>query len=794
MARDVGKIKTNQNTQLVEAWHGMPDGLFALDLTNGDLIANPACSAILDCIPEELPPTLAAWMDRVHPDDREIVLAAIAAYDRGGSGHAIHVRIQTKAGEWRAVLCRGQALQSDAAGRPLRIAGTLLDLTDHRWVHPVLGPREETWRSVIDAMPDGVAVYEMLYAPDGTPQDYRLLAANAAAARYAGAPQDPVGRTGADLSGLSPPPSLELYDRAARRGDAAEYETGGPHSKQVRVSVFPAGEGRFATVMRDVTDRHTADMAFHQRIEHLEMGWHIAQELLQERQLATVADRIVRAAIELTQAGSATLLLWDTADQLLRTCAWCGSGPWRQDGVFRLGESVAGVAAEHRRAVLDNDARRSRYAHPFFSNQSSATAMLAEPLMQGDRLLGVLMCDNEGTGRPFTASECDALAILSALAARVLVFAEADAVRAETDRRRAGRDTLRALGDMADGVAHDLNNRLAAIVGFVELLKLRGHDPDENLHRLDSAVTDAVAVVRRFQMFARQRSTGPLAVVDLRAAIDAALQDARGRWKELDERQRTIAVQCVVDDLPAVLGDVPGIREVLANVIANAVEAMPEGGSLTFAGGAASAEAVILHISDTGIGMSEGVRQKAFEPFFTTKGGRGSGLGLAIAYGVMERLGGHIDIASTPGRGTTVTLQFQQAPMSASAERSLAQRISPADDNAVLFVAAGPDARASRANLLRAAGLTVIAASDVSAALVALGTTKVAVVLVDASQRTAVQALKSAHPRIPVVLLSRLDTGAVTGVRPAGVDRVISTSAPLEDVLCTIRELAVHPR
>jgi signal transduction histidine kinase len=118
-------------------------------------------------------------------------------------------------------------------------------------------------------------------------------------------------------------------------------------------------------------------------------------------------------------------------------------------------------------------------------------------------------------------------------------------------------------------------------------------------------------------------------------------------------------VETPADALPPILGHAPEIREVLANLIFNAVDAMPEGGTLSFAG-TVHADGVLLAVRDTGRGIADEIRHRIFEPFFTTKGLRGGGLGLSVAYGIMARHGGNVSVASVPDQGTTVTLRFQR--------------------------------------------------------------------------------------------------------------------------------------
>jgi signal transduction histidine kinase len=123
-----------------------------------------------------------------------------------------------------------------------------------------------------------------------------------------------------------------------------------------------------------------------------------------------------------------------------------------------------------------------------------------------------------------------------------------------------------------------------------------------------------------------------------------------------------------VENLPRVQGNPAEIREVLSNLILNAVDAMSSGGRLTITGftepsatGSEAARWVNLTVTDTGAGMTEEIRRRIFEPFFTTKGAQGTGLGLTVVYGIMERHGGKVAVDSRPGQGTTFTLWFLRA-------------------------------------------------------------------------------------------------------------------------------------
>jgi len=219
-------------------------------------------------------------------------------------------------------------------------------------------------------------------------------------------------------------------------------------------------------------------------------------------------------------------------------------------------------------------------------------------------------------------------------------------------------EKLRALGEMASGVAHDFNNALAAILGNTQLLLYTAKDEGlkESLKVIEKVARDSAQTVRRLQDFTRKSVHRELFKLNVNAIIQDAIEITKPKWK--DEAQgRGILIETVTnfDEVSMVLGNTSEMREVIANMIFNAIEAMPEGGKIeirTFQ----RKRNVYIQISDTGIGMTEEVRKKVFEPFFTTKPFSNTGLGLSMSYGIIKRFGGEIEVESKVGKGTTFTI------------------------------------------------------------------------------------------------------------------------------------------
>lgn len=221
-------------------------------------------------------------------------------------------------------------------------------------------------------------------------------------------------------------------------------------------------------------------------------------------------------------------------------------------------------------------------------------------------------------------------------------------------------EKMSALGQLASGVAHDFNNTLAGILGRAELMLKKANDPEveRGLNIIIKAAGDGAHTVKRIQDFARQRRDHDFVSV----AVDQLLMDVneitRPRWKDRAQANNVhINLNLQINSDAAIMGDASELREVLVNMVFNAVDAMPEGGRLTL-----SAEQrdgfVQISVSDTGIGMTQEVRSRIFDPFFTTKGNAGMGLGLAVCYGIIQRHQGSIEVESEVGHGATFRIKL----------------------------------------------------------------------------------------------------------------------------------------
>jgi len=221
-------------------------------------------------------------------------------------------------------------------------------------------------------------------------------------------------------------------------------------------------------------------------------------------------------------------------------------------------------------------------------------------------------------------------------------------------------EKLSALGELASGVAHDFNNTLAGILGRAQLM-LRTDDPEKLMRGLQVIIKtaeDGAKTVKRIQDFARQRRDHDFAPVSVDQLLFDVGEMTRPRWKEHAEANNIyIHLNLHINSNSLVRGDESELREVLVNMVFNAVDAMPEGGTLTLATHE-TAEHIVVSVSDTGCGMTPEVRSRIFDPFFTTKGKAGNGLGLAVSYGIIHRHEGEIEVETEAGRGATFKIKL----------------------------------------------------------------------------------------------------------------------------------------
>jgi signal transduction histidine kinase len=310
------------------------------------------------------------------------------------------------------------------------------------------------------------------------------------------------------------------------------------------------------------------------------------------------------------------------------------------------------------------------------------------------------------------------LALVHDVTQQALAAAELEQARAAMARQ----EHLRALGEMSSGIAHDLNNTLNAMRLRLEMLQrdpelVQRHAP--HLRALIQIVSDAGTRVRHLQEFSRQRFEPSQEESNLGDIIQAATELARDNLEpRAKNKGAKIHIVNEVPALPTVNGEPADLRYVFLNLLLNARDAMPQGGTI-FLRGALQGTQVAITVEDEGTGIPEAHLGALFRPFFTTKGNKGTGLGLSMAYGVVSRAGGTITAGNRPQGGAIFTLTFPlyQALLEAPLTQAPPLEVLPHLKGRVLLIDDDAGSREALVAALESLGVSVDTEADGTAAL-----------------------------------------------------------------------------
>jgi CheY-like chemotaxis protein/nitrogen-specific signal transduction histidine kinase len=375
-----------------------------------------------------------------------------------------------------------------------------------------------------------------------------------------------------------------------------------------------------------------------------------------------------------------------------------------------------------------------------------------------------------------------------------------EAKQAEQQREAmAQSEKLRALGQMATGIAHDLNQSLMLVASYTDLARQAlVHDPPDLADLADLLMTTSQAAldggetVKRLLLFTRAAPEPKTQAVDLGDILRDAARLTAPRWRDAAQAEgRPIDLQIEVDGTPTVQGSRAQLRELMTNLIFNAVDALPTGGAIRLKVVVEGGQAII-DVADSGVGMSAEVQERVFEPFFTTKGEAGTGLGLAMVFRIVEQHGGHIEVRSVPGEGTTFSITFPVVEVSAEAESppKPVLQLEPPRALRILIVDDEPMMTKAVARMLQPSGHVVSVAGSGEEALEKLAEQTFDVVVSDVGMGTGMngwelaQEVKCRWPGLRFLLATgwgaALDPGEA---RTRGVEAVLNKPYQLADLL-----------
>ena len=464
-------------------------------------------------------------------------------------------------------------------------------------------------------------------------------------------------------------------------------------------------------ILWDITDRKLAEQRLRTQMERLGLLDQVTRAIGERQDPRSIFQVAIRTLEDSLPIDFGCVCLYDAvAETLTVTCVGVRSSPlamelaMEENALVDIDQSgMSGCVRGH--LIYESDL--SHVDFPFIRRLARAGlhAVVSAPLLVESQVFGILVVARRDA-HGFSSGECEFLRQLSehvALAAQqAQIYAalrQAYEDLRHTQQSAMQHERLRALGQMASGIAHDINNALSPVALYTEALLER--EPNlsvrtrEYLETTQRAIDDVAHTVGRMREFSRQREPQlVLAPVDLNLLVQQVLDLTRARWSDMPQQQGiVIRMETDLDpDLPVVSGVESEIREALTNLIFNAVDAMPSGGTLTLrtkAAGRASGKAlsrrVHVQVEDTGVGMDEETRRRCLEPFFTTKGERGTGLGLAMVYGIAQRQNADLEMESEIGKGTTVRLNFP-LPLASPVSPSLLANTSPTPNRLRILV------------------------------------------------------------------------------------------------------------
>lgn len=470
-----------------------------------------------------------------------------------------------------------------------------------------------------------------------------------------------------------------MNERVARRFETY-YES---YKMWLEVNAYPHEDG-IAIFYTDITEPKKAELKLASQLARLALLSHITRSIGERMDLKSIFQVVIRSLEDQLPVDFGCIGLINEENNAFKLKS-VGSKSLQLSEVFGDFEQIVINIQENKleknlSGKLIYEPELKETALPFFLQLGmiGMDSVVVAPLSLENHVFGCLICARKESNG-FSSGDCEFLLQLSehvALAANQAQLHEA-LHKAYNDLKQTQQtvlqqERLRALGQMASGIAHDINNAISPVSLYAESLLETEHNLSEKgrnyLKIIQQATDDVASTVGRMKEFYRKREPQLLLYeVDLNSLVNQVIELTRAKWFNMP-RQKGIVIEIHADltSKARVMGVESEIREALTNLVFNAVDAMPEGGTLTFRSRdlktsidpAIEMNYASLEVIDTGIGMDEETRAKCLEPFYTTKGERGTGLGLAMVYGVIQRHGADINLTSAPGKGTTIQIRF----------------------------------------------------------------------------------------------------------------------------------------
>lgn len=590
----------------------------------------------------------------------------------------------------------------------------------------------------------------LIYAKDN---EGRFLRVNRRFAELMGQPRrELLGKTDADLFPTELAEAYRSVDQrvmATRQAIVEEEETRFDGQSQTYLSSKAPLIGEdgasigIVGISTDITPQKQIEARLARKIQRLKLLDELTRAIARRQDIASIFQAAVVAVEEQFNADLAAIALVTSSSDLVEI-AHLGPSTHRKREAFGLniGRQIRATDNPVRECLtnralvhVDGQAEHVRPGTPRFVNQMESICLV--PILVDDAPYGVLIAARE-TSAPFDPVECRflmqltdhiGLSVQQSIMLKTLQQTVEDLKMSQASA--VARERLAAIGQMASGIAHDLNNALTPISIHTQALRESARElPPEiqsYLRMVDRVMGDMSATIARMRDFYRPDNAElERTATDLCALVSDVVELTRARWSDMPMQHGVvIGVETEFEPgLPPALIDAASIRDALTNLILNAVDAMPTGGMIFVRAHRQPSkdpeahERILLEVADTGHGMDAETRAHCLDAFFTTKGDRGTGLGLAMVVGAARRHGEELVIESEPGQGTTMRMSLpvaNVAPVAPSRTRKPAASGSSRAGLRILIVDDDPEVLNSTADYLRIIGFDVIAAEGGSA-------------------------------------------------------------------------------
>ncbi len=593
---------------------------------------------------------------------------------------------------------------------------------------------------------------------------------------------------------------LREASELARAIAAGEFERRIPVRSRDELGTLAESLNTMAAALTEAQTRVRQDAEAMRRATEAMMA--IAQGARQAQDVDDVFEVVATQLRQVTASDGAALCLPDEEGIAGRFSRFSPPLPWGEPaGEPTLEPEVARtLEAEPSRALRIDETRRD-VALPACLRSAGFRSALLVPLGDASTLGGVLLLASRDP-RAYPPEQIEVVLGLAghlgaALGASVLHARLQSAVAEleETRERLERSERMRMAGEMASGVAHDFNNVLGAILGRAQLLRrmakrepLPGAELDRALEIIERAAQDGGDTVRRLRQFGAGPRDVRSEIVDLDEAIHDAAEFTRPRW-EIEAQTQSRPIRVVFDLAPGAMVEGRGseMRDIFTNLILNAIDALPHGGTIRLAT-RVDAERVNAVVEDDGVGIAPEIQRRIFDPFFTTKGESGTGLGLSVVYGILKAWGGDVRVQSAPGRGTRMELSFPRTLALVDPEPAPAPTGQEAPSMRVMVVDGEPAVRELLVDVLVSLGHECRDFESGAAALEAFGPGAFDLVFTDLgmpgmSGWDLARALRARDPDVPIAIITgwgaEVDPAAL---HEAGADALVGKPFTVEDV------------